>query len=275
VGIWSRFRFPLIVAALLLGSLILFSLHAGRDYQSTIAGRLLLEIVGPMQGAVTAVGEAVENVWDTYFALVHTAKTNQDLKRELASLRQDLVRLDELDQANQRLRSLLGLRKELPYPQLAAEVVASDPSDHFRTVIINKGTKDGVTTNKPVVHPQGVVGRIIWASPHYAKVLLLTDPNSGADVIVQRSRARGVVQGMDKDRLRLKYVQRAQDVAVGDRIITSGVAGVFPPGILIGEVRKVDEEGRGIFQRVEVAPAVDFERLEEVVVLLYQRDFND
>jgi rod shape-determining protein MreC len=158
---------------------------------------------------------------------------------------------------------------------LAAEVVASDPSDHFRTVIINKGTKDGVTTNKPVVHPQGVVGRIIWASPHYAKVLLLTDPNSGADVIVQRSRARGVVQGMDKDRLRLKYVQRAQDVAVGDRIITSGVAGVFPPGILIGEVRKVDEEGRGIFQRVEVAPAVDFERLEEVVVLLYQRDFND
>ena len=130
-------------------------------------------------------------------------------------------------------------------------------------------------TQMPVVNTQGVVGRIIWSSPNYSKVLLLSDPNSGVDVMVQRSRARGVVEGAGKDRLRLKYLQQGMDIIPGDKLITSGAAGVFPPDILVGVVRSVEKEDTGLFQKVEVDPAVDFDHLEEALIILQRRRITD
>lgn len=268
-----RFRFPLLVAAFLLAALSLFSLHAGRSQQSSSAGRYFLELTGPLQQLVTQAANAVDGVWRRYFLLVHAARQNEELKKEVADLRQQMSHLKETARANQRLRELLGLKERLAYPMVTAEVVGSDPTFHFRTVIINKGSTQGVRTQMPVIHPQGVVGKVIWVSPHYAKVLLLTDPNSGVDVILQRSRARGVVEGSGKNTLRLKYVQHNYDVAPGDPVITSGAAGVFPRGLLLGTVQTVRQESKGIFQVVEVVPSVDFDRLEEVLIVLQRREF--
>jgi rod shape-determining protein MreC len=270
-----RFRFPLLVAVFLLAALSLFSLHAGRPHQTSSVGRYFLELAGPLQQIVTQAGNAIDGLWRRYFLLVHAARQNQELKKEVAALRQERVHLREMARANQRLRDLLGLKERLNYPLVAAEVVGSDPTFHFRTAIVNKGSLRGVTTQMPVIHPQGVVGKIIWVSPHYAKVLLLTDPNSGVDVIIQRSRARGVVEGAGKDTLRLKYVQHNYDVAPGDPVITSGAGGVFPRGLLVGTVQTVKQESKGVFQTVEVNPAVDFERLEEVLIVLQRREFVD
>ncbi|KMY68616.1 hypothetical protein AAU61_02995 [Desulfocarbo indianensis] len=275
MGIFRRHRFPLLVAFFLLVALILFSVHAGREPASTPFGRFMLEVVGPVQRLVTNGVGALDNVWRGYFALVHAARENQELKREVARLRQELSLQDELKLANERLRGLLKLKAAFAHPLVAGEVVAVDPTDHFRTAVINVGAESGVDKLMPVVQAQGAVGRVTWTSPNYAKVLLLTDPNSAVDVIVQRSRVRGIVEGAGKDRLRLKYVLHNDDVMPGDKLIASGAAGVFPKGIMVGTVISVKKEPKGVFQLVEVEPSVDFDRLEEVLVILHRRDFME
>jgi rod shape-determining protein MreC len=275
VNFFRRYRFALVMAALLLGGLTLFSVNAGRDPSSSITGRLLLEILGPPQRAVSAAGEWIGGIWNRYFALVQVARQAEDLKRQVAAYRQQLTDMEELKLANQRLQALLSLKDQISAPQVAAQVVGADPTNYFRTVIIDKGSAHGVETQMPVVNAQGVVGRVIWSSANYAKVLLLVDPNAAMDVLVQRSRARGIVEGAGSDTLRLKYVLHAEDVSPGDRLVATGADGVFPKGMLVGLVRAVKQEGKGVFQHIEVEPAVNFDRLEEVVVILHRRNFDD
>ncbi len=275
VSFFRRYRFPLLMTIFLLGGLALFSVNAGRDPESSVTGRLLLEVLGPAQEAVSSLGEGVGSIWSRYFALVQAARQAEDLRKQVASLRQQLTEVEELKQDNIRLRALLGLSSQSEFPQVAAQVVGSDATTYFRTVTIDKGFSQGVQTQMPVVNALGVVGRVIWSSAHYAKVLLLIDPNAAMDVLVQRSRARGIVEGVGRDALRLKYVQHAEDVAAGDRLVATGADGVFPKGMLVGFVRAVRPEGKGVFQSIEVEPAVDFERLEEVVVILHRRNIDE
>jgi len=259
------------VVFLLLVGIVLFSMHAGKEPRSTPLGSLMLEVVGPVQSLVSSVGDGVESVWRRYFALVGAAKQNEDLRRQVNRLKRELSRQEELKLANQRLRKLVGLKDRLAWPLVAAEVVAVDPTDYFRTSVINAGSSDGVRKLMPVVNDLGVVGRVVWTSPNYAKLLLLTDPNAAVDVIVERSRVRGVVEGAGRDALRLKYALHNDDVMLGDRLICSGAAGVFPKGYLVGTVSSVTKEAKGVFQAVNVEPAVNFARLEEVIVILRQR----
>lgn len=263
------------VALLLLGAMALFSVGASRGLKDTWLGRAMLEVVGPVQSAVTGAADWVHGGVKRYFFLVQAAKENDQLRHRVAAMRQELADQEELKQANARLRKLLGLTERLTYPVVAAEVVGSDPTVHFKSAIINKGTATGVQNLMPVVHDAGVVGRVVWASPHFAKVLLLIDPNSGVDVLIQRTRARGVVEGAGDNLLRLKYALHTDNVAIGDRVVTSGAAGVYPKGLLVGTVRSVTSEGKGVFQQVDVEPAVDFDRLEDVLVILHRRRFVD
>ncbi len=271
MNFFRKYRFPFIMGLFVLGALAYFSFSAGKGVDRIPAGRYLLELAGPAQRGINEVGLWFNSVWRHYFALVQAAEENDRLKKELAALKQRTVDRDELELANRRLKKLLEFKKDLEFPMVAAEVVGIDPSAQFKTVIINKGTTAGVQPLMPVVCAQGAVGRIIWASPHYAKLLLLIDPNSGVDVIVQRSRARGVVEGALNGELHLKYVIHSDDVRPGDKVLTSGAAGVYPKGMLVGVVSAVHQEKDGAFKRVEISPAVDFGRLEEVLVLLRQR----
>jgi rod shape-determining protein MreC len=275
LGFLRRYRFALVMAAFLLGGLTLFSVNAGRDLEAYWLGRLLLEVIGPAQQAMTMVGDSVGEVWDRYFALVRAARQNEDLKRQVAFYRQQQTDVEELKLANQRLKKLLALKETSALPQVAAQVVGTDPTKQFRTVIIDKGLSEGVQSQMPVINAQGVVGRVIWASRHYAKVLLLVDPNAAMDVLVQRSRARGIVEGAGGDSLRLKYVLHNDDVAAGDRLVATGADAIFPKGALVGFVRAIKQEGKGVFQQIEVEPAVDFDRLEEVIVILQRRDLDE
>jgi rod shape-determining protein MreC len=133
--------------------------------------------------------------------------------------------------------------------------------------LVNKGEKDGVAKDMAVVTSEGVVGRVIEVSLHTAKVLLMTDPNSAMDVIVQRSRTQGIMEGKVEEVCVLKYVQKNEDVQVGDKVITSGLGGIFPKGLMTGTVTKVERKRPGIFQYIEITPSVDFSRLEEVLIL--------
>jgi rod shape-determining protein MreC len=123
-----------------------------------------------------------------------------------------------------------------------------------------------------VVSPLGVIGQVVAVTSRSAKVLLLTDPNSGVDAFVQRSRARGIVSGSLDYGPIMKYVKRSEDVKEGDRLITSGLDGVFPKGLLVGTITKVNKKNFGLFQYVEVALAVDPSEIEEVLVVSVNKD---
>jgi rod shape-determining protein MreC len=148
-----------------------------------------------------------------------------------------------------------------------ARIIGRDPLPFSGTVTINKGERDGIAKNMAVLSPFGVVGQIMAISGHAARVLLITDHNSGVDAVVQRSRARGIVEGGIDGGCLMKYVKRGEDVDVGDRIVTSGLDGIFPKGIIIGNVTRVTRGVRGLLQVAEVTPSVPLDRIEEVLVV--------
>ena len=274
MNFFRRYKFIILMVIFVLGALVIFSINANRNPEETISGRLVLELTGPVQSVVSSVGDFVSEIWDSYFALVQAAKQNQELKQEVHNLRQALANYEEMRLENKRLQDLFKLQTSEAPRQLVARVVGWDASTHFRTAIINKGSNQGVLSQMAVINSQGVVGRVVWASPNYAKVLLLIDPNAAIDVMVQRSRARGIVEGAGSESLRLKYIMHTDEVATDDLIIASGEEGVFPKGILVGRVKAIHHELTDLFLPVEVEPAVDFDRLEEVAVILHRRNLD-
>jgi rod shape-determining protein MreC len=162
---------------------------------------------------------------------------------------------------------LLDFRSELPSGAITATIIASSASSWFQSCVISKGSADGVRKGMAVVTPLGVVGKVAAVTGRTAKVLLLTDPNSGIDVLVQRTRSRGIVSGSLESGTVLKYIKRSEDVQEGDRLVTSGLDSGFPKGLLVGTVIRVRKQNRGLFQSVEVWPAVQAARVEEVLVV--------
>jgi rod shape-determining protein MreC len=196
------------------------------------------------------------------------AKENDDYKKALTFAQQENNQLQELKLTNVRLRNLLNFQKTATSQVLSAEVIGKDPSPWYQTVIIDKGKNEGVTRGMAVVIPEGIVGQVMDVSDKYSKVLLIIDPNSAVDALVQRTRARGIIKGESSGRCIFKYVLRQYDVGVGEKVVSSGLDGVFPKGIAVGRISRVIRRSAGIFQEVIVTPSVDFEKLEEILIVL-------
>jgi rod shape-determining protein MreC len=258
--------FCLILFALI--NIILLSVSTKNRHGSSIVDRVVMAGIAPFQEGVMRSLAACEHVWSHYFDLITVKEECDQLKRLLAQAELDKSRCLESELAYQRLGKLLDMRNSLPARLLAAEVVGLDPSGWFKTIIINRGTRDGVSKGMPVIAPEGIVGQIVSPSYEYSKVLLIIDPSSSVDALVQRSRARGIVEGNSEQYCRFKYVVRKADVQVGDTVISSGLDRLFPKGLRMGSVQAVARSQSGIFQEVRVRPFVDFARLEEVLVML-------
>lgn len=231
-------------------------------------GRIAIYIIAPFQNAVTHSIRFVKNVWSQYFFLISVAKENENLKKVLSYAIEENEKRNEIELTNYRLRKLLNFKKTIDHQVLPAEIVGKDPSPWYQAILIDKGKSDGVEKGQPVVIPEGIAGQVTEVLNNYSKVLLIIDQNSAVDALVQRTRARGVIKGDSTDRYLFKYVLRKHDVRVGDTIVSSGLDGVFPKGLRIGYVSEVVKPSSGIFQDVTVAPFIDFEKLEEVLVLL-------
>jgi rod shape-determining protein MreC len=229
-------------------------------------GRIFLDVMAPFQRLSTAVGRFVASGWEGVAELVRARAENQTLRARTRQLRRELDRLTELELENERLRRLLDFRETLEGEPLTARVIGRDATGTARTIIIGRGESDGVTKGAAAVAPEGIVGQVFLAGRHASRVLLISDHNSGVDALVQRTRARGIVQGTVDGGCVLKYVKRTEDVQVGDALVTSGLDGIFPKGLAIGTITAVDKRGQGLFQHAEVAPRVDVDRLEEVLV---------
>lgn len=257
-----------VVIVLVAVNVILLTITGKQTQAPAGFGRGAMIVVAPFQQELTTFVQAIKGVWQQYFFLVSTAQENRRLKKALGDSLHQLNQCAESTLANQRLRHLLGFERQVDHPTIAAQVVGKDPSAWSKTVIVDKGIDDGVRQGYPVVVPEGIVGVVIEASTHYSKVLLLNDPNSAVDALVQNTRARGIVKGGGADYCVFDYVLRKHDISVGDTVVSSGLDGVFPKGLRIGRLSEIVRLNAGIFQKVSVTPYVDFEVLEEVFVII-------
>lgn len=257
-----------LILVLVIVFLLLLVGSLGARYTSLRPSSLLLEVVAVFQEIVTGSAEAVESVWVGYFSLVHVARENKALRGERALLQTRIGALHEAELENKRLKRLLDFKEETDLPVIGGRVVAWDPRSWFKTVVIDRGAAEGLKPGMPVVTHEGVVGRLIEVTPHYAKVMLMIDYNSSIDALVERSRVQGIVAGRSTSTCLLKYVLKSDDLKAGDLLITSGQGGAFPKGLPLGQVTGVQHSPHGLFQDVTVAPAVNLDRLEEVLVIL-------
>ena len=248
-------------------SLILLSLSIGRGQEWNPAEKIAVQITAPFQKLFMGTITMARNIWSGYFCLVETHRENALLRKRIDLLKLENSRYQELLLANQRLHALLNFQQNTDEPLLPARVIGWDSSGLFKSITIDKGEHDGLTVNMPVVNAEGVVGRVVSVSFDYSQVLLITDQNSAVDGLVQRSRGRGTLRGRGSSECYFDYVIKTCAIEAGDAIVTSGMGGVFPKGLHLGTVTKIKDARTKLFKDVRVAPAVDFSKLEEVLIV--------
>lgn len=210
--------------------------------------------------AVQETGSGMGRFWDLY-------TSHGSLSRRVAELEQKQVQMVELEKENERLRKLLDFKKQTPYKTLAARVIAWDLVPWRKTILIDKGFKHGVKKKMAIVSAEGLVGRVVEAAPFNARVILLIDPESRVSSIFQDSRDLGVTEGDGSTLLRVTHIDRQSSVKVGDRILSSGLGGVYPKAIPIGTVEMVGTEKESLELFATVRPFVNFSKLEEVLCI--------
>ena len=267
----KRSNAVIVILILVAFSLISFSLYFKSPEKTGFFKKIVLEAAVPLGGAVNSALGSIAGGWERYVLLVGLGEKNRELEEKVASLTRQVNDFRELSLECIRLWALMDVKNDLEFPSVAARVVGKNRLSVFQTVLINKGTVDGLETGFPVVAAQGVAGRIIDVSWNVSKVLLLVDYNSNIDALIQRTRYQGVLQGAGRFGCALKYVQSSEDVQVGDVIISSGLAGIFPKGLLLGTVAEVEKKENGLFQRIKVQPTLDIAKLEEVLVITKKR----
>lgn len=275
----SRNRITGFVLLLLVAILALFLHQTGhlQPVEDIVLG-WLEPVLGTATGVESGARGAVSDIEDLATLRARVA----ELQSQVDTMTLDNVRLNEVESENKMLREQLGYKQAnsdfdligaavvqrvtQPNPDLA-RVIGVDPSNLARFIIIDQGSADGVKTGMPVLTPKGLVGRITDTGTHWAKVLLILDPSSSVNAVVQSTRATGVVQGDVNGNLLIKYVPQGEAIKTGDLILTSGLGGNFPKRLVVGQVIEVRKRDIELFQEATIQPTVDFMRLEFVLVL--------
>jgi rod shape-determining protein MreC len=251
----------------LLLSLYIVSAAARGQLKNDPVGPVLMWLFRPLQLGLQLSTAWIQDMHESYITLAAFKAENEKLRKRIQTLEIERNRWLEAEATNQRLQQLLEFRSQLPADSVTASIIANSASTWFQSCLLDKGSDDRVRKGMAVVTPLGVVGQVVSVTARSAKVLLMTDPNSGVDVLVQRTRARGIVSGSLENGPILKYVKRSEDIQVGDRLVTSGLDGIFPKGMMVGTVIKARKQNLGLFQYIEVMPAVTAARAEEVMVV--------
>jgi rod shape-determining protein MreC len=272
----SRFRaFRLVLlSAILLTLTFIFLVSTLGSQKFGILHKMIFEVAGPVQKVFSGAAGYIGVFKEQYADLLHVREENKRLWNELQEARAAAYKNREALATNARLKKLLQFKETTDLTMLSARVVGKDPSLWFRTVIIDRGSSDGVFKGMPVVTAEGIVGQVITVSPNYAKVLLAIAPSSALDVLLQKTRVRGILKGTGTLIYKLDYVLKTVDVQEGDYVVTAGYGGLFPPGMPVGVVSRVIKKRRGMFLEIEVTPAVDFLTLEEMMIIQQEKPFT-
>lgn len=226
----------------------------------------------PVQKGISKISSGVKEVLLYFSDAKALSIENQNLKRRISELEEENRRLLGLEEENRRLNEILKLKSNFHnYETIVGRIIAKDPSNWFNIFVVDKGKKDGVNVNMAVVAPQGLVGQVTSVTYNSAKVMAIIDNNSSVSARLTKSRDLVVVRGdlslKDQGLIKMNYIPVGVEVKEGDTVETSGIGGIFPKGIFIGRVIKVDNKQPQIMRYAIVQPAVDFKRLEEVVIL--------
>ncbi len=240
--------------------------------QATGADRFILQIATPIQYAAAALARGISGIWGDYVYLVDVKRDNAALSAQNAQLGERVTELESLEAENRRLKRLLDLKNEIPDEVVTATVITKKMNDFFLVakVVLDKPSPN-IKPNMPVLAPDGVVGTTQKVAGDTVEVRLVVDAGTGVDVFVERTGARGQVNGtgsLSEYQCRVQYMERTDEVAVGDKLVTSGVGTSFPRGKDVCTVTKVTKRDFGIYQEVLCEPTVDFSRLEEVLIIV-------
>ncbi|NMA96095.1 MAG: rod shape-determining protein MreC [Clostridiales bacterium] len=266
-------RSLLILALVALGLIVTIIVTSRFDSIAATVEKPLLYVISPIQRAFYTVSSKVDSFLDEVLEKRNLKRENEELSELVESLEKELLDRNELEKENERLKRLLGFAQDNDKIAVTgAKVIGKNPGNWFNIILLNKGTKDNVDVNMAVVTERGLVGRIFQVGPNWAKVRTVVDGQSSVSGIIERTRDNGLIKGssgMDSDdgMCKMIYLPLDTDLELDDKVLTSGLGDIFPKGIYIGKVLEIKDEERDIYKTAIIEPGVDFERLEEVLII--------
>jgi rod shape-determining protein MreC len=266
-GLSSRHRSLFLLLGVVLLQVLLLAVQIKRDSQGRLIRVWTVSAVSPVErSGAWGVGK-IRDAWRHYFALSDTARQNEQLRRENGELKLEIMQLQGKSAEADRLAALLKFKeKQNKVPMVAARVIGSSADPNSNVIYIDQGQRDGIRKNMGVITPEGVVGKVIEAYRDTSQVLVVTDRDSGVGAMIADSRIQSPVGGSGEPLLNMKYVGNDDEVAVGARVVTSGMDRIFPKDLPVGVITQVKPGGQ--YKQIQVKPSANLEKLEEVIVLL-------
>jgi rod shape-determining protein MreC len=262
-------RYGILLAVLLVSFLLLTVQTRGGG--TGRAGEMMAIVLTPVQSLLVRVHRGALGFWANYVDWKVVRREVVSLRGENEQLRVQALQAGETREENTRLRRMLVLRDRLPLATVAGEVIGREAGGWVRSLTVNRGRSDGIAQQTPVIMPDGLVGRVVQVHRGAAVIQLLNDPASTVGAVVQRTRTAGLVEGDAGGAVRFKFMARdGASVAPGDLVVTSGLGTLFPKGLPVGRVVKIEDKGSALFHFAVLAPAVDFSRVEEVLLVTGQ-----
>lgn len=261
---------PVIMVAVVAIIIIVIIAVTSMDRERISAGESLVgSVIKPVTGTITAVINSIRNSVTGIAEYRSLRDTNQMLNEQIISLRTQVREMEALKQENQRLREMLDFKDiHSDYDLIGCDIVGKSPDNTSGVFTINKGAQNGVAKNMPVVTSSGLVGQVMDVGSSWAKVLPLNDQRSSVSVLVNRTRDAGILKGNIGFELTGSIPPDAA-VVEGDDVVTSGMGGIFPKGLLVGRISRVSTGDSQLLKTIRIEPAVDFNKVEEVFVLKY------
>jgi rod shape-determining protein MreC len=247
-------------------ALLLFLPRQSQQWLSHVGGPFARIIEIPLH-SVASVQDSVSEIWNHYIVLQNVWEENRYLKLEIQRLQGEQNLLREQSIMATQFQQLLAYQETSPLRTLPARIIGRNASNWYRSMIINKGARDGIHPEMGVITDAGVVGRVVRVNPTTAIVLLLSDPNVAITGMIQNTRDEGIIQGTPQGIIHMKYLPPLSSVHPGDSVVTSGLTGDFPRGLQIGWIQQVTKADTDLFQLGEIDPIVDFSKLEGVLVI--------
>jgi rod shape-determining protein MreC len=267
VGIPSRHKSIFLLAGVVLLQILLLALQIKRDSEGRLIRVWTVGAFSPFERAGSHGILHLRDIWNHYFALQNASRENEELRRENDTLKMQVNRLQSKAAEADRLSLLLDFRKSHQnVPMLGSRVIATSAGTASATVVLDRGTKDGIKKNMGVITPEGVVGKVVEVYDDTTEVLLLTDKDSGVGAMLGDSRIQSPVGGTGEPLLAMKYVPNDDTVNIGERVVTSGMDKIFPRDLPIGTI--TDIKSGNPFKTIRVRPSANLSRLEEVIVLM-------
>jgi len=266
-GLPSRHRSLFLLLGVVLLQVLLLAVQIKRDSQGRLIRVWTVSAVSPVErSGAWGVGK-VRDAWRHYFALSDTARQNEQLRRENGELKLEIMQLQGKSAEADRLAALLNFKqKQNKVPMVVARVIGSSADPNSNVLYIDQGQRDGIRKNMGVITPEGVVGKVMEAYRDASQVLVVTDRDSGVGAMIADSRIQSPVGGTGEPLLNMKYVGNDDEVAVGSRVVTSGMDRIFPKDLPVGVITQVKPGGQ--YKQIRVKPSANLEKLEEVIVLL-------